>query len=108
VDGDGRGGGGLEMYHCEGDGVSVIEGNLFLNNDADVWGGGLLNVDSSPVIRNNTFVGNGGFNRAAIWVLGGFPPSLPLIGDNICWNIDQSTPSNCPSPTGLRVENPLV
>jgi hypothetical protein len=123
-------GGGLEMYHCEGNGVSVIEGNLFLNNVASVWGGGLFNVDSSPEIRNNTFVGNSGFERAAIWVLGGtpkiehnvivdsywavhcqsdpkYPPSLPTVGDNICWEIADTTLSNCASIGSLRVENPL-
>jgi hypothetical protein len=123
-------GGGLEMYHCEDNGVSVIEGNLFLNNDADTWGGGLFNVDSSPIIRNNTFVGNGGAVRAAIAVLGGapdihhnifvdsdqaifcqadpkYPPSLPVIGDNICWEITQPGLSNCPSTAALRVANPL-
>jgi len=123
-------GGGLEMYHCEGYGVSTIEGNLFLNNGAEVWGGGLLNIDSSPVIRYNTFVGNGGFGRAAVWVIGGqpeisnniivdshqaiychsldgFPPSLPTIGDNLCWQIGKSFLSNCPSTGLLRVEDPF-
>lgn len=123
-------GGGLEMYHCEGHGLSVIEGNLFLDNDADTWGGGILNVDSSPEIRNNTFVGNGSAGRAAIWVLGGspdihhnimvgsdeaircqshasYPPSTPVIGDNICWDIDGLPPSNCASAAGLRLEDPL-
>lgn len=123
-------GGGLQFYHCEGYGLSVVDRNLFLNNDADNWGGGLFNVDSSPEIRNNTFVGNGGAGRAAIWVLGGspdihhniivdsdeaihcqslggYPLSTPVIGDNICWSITSSPLTNCASTLGLRVENPL-
>jgi hypothetical protein len=123
-------GGGLEIYHCQDNGPSIIEGNLFLNNEAITWGGGIFNVDSSPVIRNNTFSGNGGSGRAAIWVLGGspdihhniiydsyqavrcqaepgYPASTPIIGDNICWQIGVSPITNCPSTGGLTVEDPL-
>lgn len=123
-------GGGLQLYHCEGQGLSVIEGNLFFNNDADYWGGGIFNADSSPEICNNTFVGNGGDGRAAIWVLGGspnihhniivdsdeaihcqslegYPPSTPVIGDNMCWDITSFPLSNCASPDGLFLANPL-
>jgi hypothetical protein len=120
-------GGGLEVYHCEDSGVSVVEGNLFLNNYADIWGGGLFCVDSSPEIRNNTFGGN---SHSAIWVLGGspnihhniivdsyqaihcqsyagYPPSLPVIGDNLCWEIDYEPLSDCPSPAALQAADPL-
>jgi hypothetical protein len=123
-------GGGLEMYHCEGQGLSVIEGNLFLNNDAESWGGGIFNVDSSPDIRGNTLSGNGGLGRAAIWVLGGspnihhniivgsneaiycqsladYPASTPLIGENMCWDIANTHLSNCGSIVGLKVADPL-
>ena len=123
-------GGGMEVYHCEEQGPSVIEGNLFLDNDVTNWGGGLLNVDSSPEIRNNTFVGNGGPGHATIWVLGGspnihhniivssneavhcqslvgYPLSTPVIGDNIYWEITRSPPSSCGSLTGLQEMDPL-
>ncbi len=123
-------GGAIEMYHCEGSGVSVIEENVFVGNTADTWGGGIFNVDSSPVIRRNTFVTNGGSTKPAIWVLGGrpeithnifadsrlavycyaysgYPASRPVIGENICWSIADTTLSNCGSSGGLLVVNPL-
>jgi len=123
-------GGAIEMYHCEGSGVSVIEENVFVGNTADVWGGGIFNVDSSPIIRRNTFVANGEPAKPAIWVLGGkpeishnlivdselvvycfaysgFPPSFPVIGENICWSIADETLTNCGPSTDLLVANPL-
>jgi hypothetical protein len=36
-----------------------------------------------------------------------YPPSLPVIGDNICWQIDEPGLSNCPSASALQVANPL-
>jgi len=123
-------GGGIEMYHCEGYGESVIEENLFVRNQADAWGGGVFNVDSSPVIRKNTFVDNGDSLKAAIWVLGGrpriesnllvgshwavychaelgYPASLPDIRENLCWGITGGALSNCAATAGLRAANPL-
>jgi hypothetical protein len=123
-------GGGLEMYHCQGHGLSIIEYNLFLNNRASIWGGGIFNVDSSPQIRRNTFVGNGAVGHPGIWVLGGsprihnniiadsdeaihcqslsgYPESTPVIGNNICWNIHNTPLSNCASSTKLLLEDPM-
>ena len=123
-------GGGLQFYHCEGEGLSIVERNLFLNNFADVWGGGIFNLDSSPEYRNNTFAGNGGDGGAAIWVQGGSPyihhniivdsydvircqslegnpPSTPVFEDNICWNITNSLLPSCVSYAGMFVTDPL-
>lgn len=123
-------GAGLEIYHCEGYGVSTIEDNVFVGNTATVWGGGLFNVDSSPVIRHNTFVDNGGDQKAGVWVLGGqpqidgnvivgsrwaifcqshsqYPASLPVIGDNLCWSIGETSLTNCGSADGLTIADPL-
>ena len=123
-------GGGLQFYHCEGFGLSVIEGNLFLNNYADEWGGGFFNVDSSPECRFNTFSGNGGEVGAAIWVLGGspnihnniivdsyeaihcqsnesYPSSTPVFNDNLCWNISRMPLPSCASSAGMFITDPL-
>jgi hypothetical protein len=123
-------GGGLEIYHCETSGVSTIENNVFEGNMASEWGGGIFNVDSSPVIRSNTFVRNGADSKAAIWVLGGqpeidrnllvdsrwavycqthskYPPSRPNILDNMCWAIEESTLTNCSASSTLPIEDPL-
>jgi len=123
-------GGAIEMYHCEGNGVSVIEENVFVGNTAEVWGGGILNVDSSPIIRRNTFVANGDPAKPSIWVLGGkpeiarniivdselavycfaysgYPPSLPVIEENICWAINDTTLTNCGPTADLLIVNPL-
>jgi hypothetical protein len=123
-------GGAIEMYHCEGSGVSVIEDNLFVGNTADVWGGGMFNVDSSPVVRRNTFVANGATVKPAIWVLGGkpeidhniiagselavycfaytgYPPSLPVIGENICWSIADTAITNCDPSADPLIVDPL-
>jgi hypothetical protein len=66
-------GGGLEIYHCEAEPVSYIENNRFVGNSVSDWGGAIFSVDSSPVIRGNTFYANNAPGNAAIWVLGGFP-----------------------------------
>ncbi|MFZ1948125.1 MAG: right-handed parallel beta-helix repeat-containing protein [bacterium] len=105
-------GGGLEMYHCETEPVSYIEDNLFVANSASLWGGAIFNVDSSPVIRRNTFYGGGTHDSATIWVLGGspiidlnvivgttwgvfcqwdyrYPESTPVMGTNLFWDVQQ-------------------
>jgi hypothetical protein len=111
-------GGGLEIYHCEGYGTSVIEENLFTGNQAQVWGGGIFNVDSSPLIRRNTFVGNGTGSNGAIFILGGspeivdniivgsphgiacmgysgYPPSIPVVGRNLLWELGDAPALAC-------------
>jgi hypothetical protein len=123
-------GGGLEVYHCQQNTPSVIEGNLFLNNDADTWGGGILTIDSSPVIRNNTFVNNAGNNNASVYVLGGlpeitrnifvgsprgvtcaalsgYPASRPILGSNLIWDITDTAVYQCTQAGSFMKENPL-
>lgn len=123
-------GGGLEIYHCEPNEASIIEGNLFLNNSASTWGGGILNIDSSPLIRKNTFVGNGSGTNAAIYVIGGtpeidhnifkgsprgitcatlsgYPLSRPVIGPNIAWDISGTNLYLCSNPDSMLVADPL-
>ncbi|MFH1219583.1 MAG: right-handed parallel beta-helix repeat-containing protein [Candidatus Eisenbacteria bacterium] len=103
-------GGGLEMYHCETELVSYIEENVFVGNSVSERGGGLFNVDSSPIVRRNTFFANDAPGNAAIWVLGGrptiteniivgsdwgvfcqtdeqYPPSLPILDCNLFWHL---------------------
>jgi hypothetical protein len=123
-------GGGLEMYHCESEPVSYIEGNLFVGNSASDWGGGIFNVDSSPVITGNTFYGNGAPGKAAIWVLGGspdidanvivgstygvycqshqqYPESTPLMGANLFWDVGQAVWYCATGPGQVIVADPL-
>jgi hypothetical protein len=123
-------GGGLEIYHCENEPTSYVEDNLFVGNSVSEWGGAVFTVDSSPVIRNNTFYGNDALGNAAIWVLGGspdisrnvvvgssfgiycqshaqYPPSTPVIGCNLFWNTDQAVASGCPDPGTIIVADPL-
>ena len=99
-------GGGLEIYHCETEPVSYVEGNLFVGNSVSDWGGAIFTVDSSPVICGNTFYDYNASGGAAIWVLGGrpdisgniivgshwgvycqshsqYPASLPVVGCNL-------------------------
>jgi hypothetical protein len=64
-------GGGLEIYHCGGEPVSYIEDNVFVNNGVTTWGGGLFIVDSSPIVRRNTFYNNAELGNAAIWAASG-------------------------------------
>lgn len=123
-------GGGLEMYHCEENEPSIIEGNLFLGNSAGTWGGAILNIDSSPMIRNNTFVDNGTNTNAAIFMIGGtpeiehnifsgspqaitcsslsgYPASRPIIGANLAWDIANENQAFCTNPDTMTVEDPL-
>jgi hypothetical protein len=123
-------GGGLEMYHCEGEPVSYIEDNLFVANSASTWGGGIFNVDSSPVIAGNTFYANGGPGKAAIWVLGGtpyidrnvivastygvycqwdyqYPESLPVLGANLFWDVEAPKWECSVGPGTILIADPL-
>ena len=123
-------GGGLEIYHCETQPVSYIEDNLFVKNSVSDWGGALFTVDSSPVIRGNTFYANDAPDNAAIWVLGGrpviteniivgsdwgvycqadprYPPSLPILGCNLFWDLGQGMGFDCPSMGSVIEANPL-
>lgn len=122
-------GGGLEIYHCENEPTSHVEENLFVGNSVSAWGGAVFTVDSSPVIRKNTFYDNNAPGNAAIWVLGGspeisenvivgspfgvycqshaqYPPSTPFIGCNLFWN---TTPvaSNCSDSGTIIKADPL-
>jgi hypothetical protein len=122
-------GGGLEIYHCATSGTSVIERNLFLDNQAAVWGGGIFVVDSSPVIHRNTFVGNAGPGNAAVFVLGGtpeitdniiqdsaygvlcltlrpYPDSTPNIGRNLVWRTTGGSVLDCPTTGEIVVLDP--
>ena len=122
-------GGGLEMYHCETQPVSFVEENVFFGNSADEWGGGLLNVDSSPVIRHNTFYANNSVGNAAIWVLGGqptiseniivgsdwgvycqtdlqYPPSSPVLDCNLFWNVRLGATYECNNVGRMIQEDP--
>jgi hypothetical protein len=123
-------GGGVEMYHCASSGTSVIENNLFLENQAFVWGGGIFVVDSSPVIRRNTFVANDGAGDAGVVVLGGspeitdniiqdssygvlcvaqsgFPLSTPVIGRNLVWLAGGGAVHDCPASGQIVSLDPL-
>jgi hypothetical protein len=123
-------GGALEIYHCENEPTSHVEENLFVGNSVSTWGGAIFSVDSSPVIRKNTFYDNAAPGNAAIWVLGGspevsenilvgsscgvycqsyapYPPSTPLIGCNLFWNTGQPVANNCSNPGTIIVANPL-
>jgi len=113
-------GGGLEIYYCETAGTSVIERNLFLDNQAETWGGGIFVVDSSPAIHRNTFVANAGAGNGGVVVLGGSPEisdniiqgspygflcitqpgdlaSTPILGRNLVWSAASGTVSACPA-----------
>jgi hypothetical protein len=123
-------GGGLEIYHCENEPVSNVEENLFIGNSVSQWGGAIFNVDSSPVISRNTFYANDTPGNAAIWVLGGnpdisgnvivgsywgvycqahpqYPPSLPVMGCNLCWDVTQITDPACPGAGSVIQADPL-
>jgi hypothetical protein len=123
-------GGGLEIYHCETQSVSYIEDNLFVGNSVSDWGGAIFTVDSSPVIRGNTFYANNAPGNAAIWVLGGqpnitsnvivdshwgvycqshpqYPPSLPVMGCNLFWDVVGPTDPGCPSSGSVIYADPL-
>jgi hypothetical protein len=123
-------GGGLEMYHCETEPVSYIEDNLFVANAASVWGGAIFNVDSSPVIRRNTFYAGGAHDSATIWVLGGspfidlnvivgstwgvfcqwdvkYPESTPVMGTNLFWDVESTKYACSVAPGTALVADPL-
>jgi hypothetical protein len=123
-------GGGLEIYHCETEPVSYIEDNLFIGNSVTDWGGAIFTVDSSPVIRRNTFFANNAPGNAAIWVLGGhpsiscnvvadshwgvycqthpqYPPSLPVMGCNLFWDVVGFTGPDCPDAGSVIHAGPL-
>ena len=123
-------GGGLEMYHCDTEPVSYIEDNLFVDNGVTDWGGGLFIVNSSPVVRRNTFYKNNQPGNAAIWVLGGTPtisqnlivgsdwgvycqthpqylPSQPVMGCNLFWDLMQGQCYACPNLGTVIEANPL-
>ena len=123
-------GGGLEIYHCETEPVSYIEDNLFIGNSVTDWGGAIFTVDSSPVIRRNTFYANNAPGNAAIWVLGGrptisyniiadshwgvycqthpqYPPSLPVMGCNLFWDVVGLTGPDCRDAGSVIHANPL-
>jgi len=95
-------GGGLEFYHCEGFGVSVVEENVFIGNRVSDWGGGIFNVDSSPIIRRNTFYRNDEAGNAAIWLLGG----RPVVTENIL--VGSSWGIYCQSESPYPPNNPIV
>jgi hypothetical protein len=123
-------GGGLEMYHCESEPVSYIEDNLFVGNSVTAWGGGIFNVDSSPIIARNTFYANDAPGKAAIWVLGGspqidnnivvlstygvycqrdprYPDSNPIMGTNLFWSVNQAVFSCSVDPGVVITADPL-
>jgi len=123
-------GGGLEIYHCETEPVSYIEENIFVGNSVTEWGGGLFTVDSSPIVRRNTFFANDAPGNAAIWVLGGrpviteniivgsdwgiycqtdarYPPSLPVVDCNLFWDLGLGIAFDCPSLGTVIEEDPL-
>jgi hypothetical protein len=110
--------------------VSYIEDNLFIGNSVTDWGGAIFTVDSSPVIRRNTFYANNTPGNAAIWVLGGrpnissnviadshwgvycqthpqYPPSLPVMGCNLFWDVVEPTGSDCPDAGSVIRADPL-
>jgi len=91
-------GGGLEMYHCDSEQVSYIEDNVFVDNEAATWGGGIFIVDSSPVVRRNTFYNNALPGDAAIWVLGGKPSLTQNVIVGSAWGICCQVESGYPAP----------
>jgi hypothetical protein len=123
-------GGGLEIYHCETEPPSYIEDNLFIGNSVSDWGGAIFTVDSSPVIRGNTFYANNAPGNAAIWVLGGrpqinrniivdsqwgvycqshpqYPASLPVMGCNLYWEVVSPVSPGCAGSGSVIEGDPL-
>jgi len=124
-------GGGLEFYHCgsiysEGFAPSVCEYNLFHENSASELGGAILSVDSSPIIRFNTFVDNDSPVGTALRLMQGspvveynvisgsdqpiscagfetIPPADPLLGRNLVWGHTEPAVSIC-SDEGELIE----
>jgi hypothetical protein len=123
-------GGGLEIYHCETEPVSYVEDNLFIGNSVTDWGGAIFTVDSSPIIRRNTFYANNAPGNAAVWVLGGhptisdnvvadsywgvycqsdpqYPASLPVMGCNLFWDVVGPTGPDCVDGGSVIHADPL-
>jgi len=116
-------GGSLEFYHC-GSGYSagfepsVVEYNLFQGNTATELGGALMTVDSSPIIRFNTFVDNDSPVGSALRLMQGepviennvitgsgipitcvgfetIPPAEPVMGRNLFWGYAAVAVAGC-------------
>jgi parallel beta-helix repeat protein len=53
------GGGGIYLQDCQYDPPTLIKGNIISDNiSQDLWGGGIMCINSSPIIKNNTITEN--------------------------------------------------
>ncbi len=69
----GTDGAGIMISHCD----PIIERCIFLNNDAQFWGGAVMcNSTASPTLRNCTLVGNDAYEGGGLWVVHDSHPVL--------------------------------
>ena len=100
-------GGALEFYHC-GEGYSsgyepsVVEYNLFQGNTATELGGALMTIDSSPIIRFNTFVDNDSPIGSALRLMQG----EPVIENNVITGSD--IPITCVQYEDIPAAEPVM
>jgi hypothetical protein len=100
-------GGSLEFYHCHsgyssGFEPSVVEYSLFHGNTATELGGALMTVDSSPIIRFNTFVDNDSPIGSALRLMQG----EPVIENNVITGSD--IPITCVQYEDIPAAEPLM
>jgi len=100
-------GGALEFYHCgsgysSGFEPSVVEYNLFQGNTATELGGALMTIDSSPIIRFNTFVDNDSPIGSALRLMQG----EPVIENNVITGSD--IPITCVQYEDIPAAEPVM